>query len=383
MRTPEQLVIPIGFVSTFPPTRCGLATFTTSLCGALSRRANVEARIVRALSADEGTAANGRGADSVAADLISGDAASIRRAAAELNRASAAVIQHEYGIYGGRDGAEILDLLAQLTVPTLIVLHTVLPTPTAHQRQVLQALCRHGTFIVVMTQHARATLLATVDVPAHKVTVIPHGARTPQLPRGPRDRSSTALLTWGLISPGKGLEWSVRAVAELAASGMPVHYLIAGQTHPKLVAAEGEAYRDSLATLVDSLGVREHVTFVDGYLPADVLDGLIGDTDAVILPYESAEQATSGVLAEAVAARVPVIATAFPHAVELLSDGAGIVVPHRDPHAIAQAVATVIGSRPADGSEHVGTARQEDTSWTVVADAYLRLLSEHVTARAA
>jgi polysaccharide biosynthesis protein PslF len=365
-------VTSIGFLSTFPPTRCGLATFTASLCEAMTQTADVTASIVRVMAVDEPSLAPPRGARAVAGHLMNGDPQSIRESAAILNRSAVAIIQHEYGIYGGRDGAEVIGLLQQLTVPTIVVLHTVLAGPSPHQRAVLEAVCSHASFVVVMTQHARETLLATASVPSGKVRVIPHGARTPDVTaRTVQERVRPALLTWGLISPGKGLEWSIRAVADLAASGTLVDYVIAGQTHPKLVAEHGEAYRDSLVALVHRLGLADQVTFVDRYLSPATLDALIGDADAVVLPYESVDQATSGVLAEAVAAGIPVVATGFPHAIELLAEGAGVVVPHRDPAAIAAGVLQILRR---EGGASSSTAPTDTMSWTTVGRAYLQLV---------
>ncbi|WP_314506757.1 glycosyltransferase [uncultured Microbacterium sp.] len=372
----------IGFLSTFPPTRCGLATFTASLSDAVADAADVTPSVVRILTPDESAAAAAERDDRVAGHLVNGDPQSIREAAAMLNRSGAAVIQHEYGIFGGQDGAEVISLLEQLTVPAIIVLHTVLPNPSPHQRAVLQSVCSHASFVIVMTQHARETLLSTVTLDARRIRVIPHGARTPipsvrTAPEGARPR----LLTWGLISPGKGLEWSIRSVAELAASGTLVDYVIAGQTHPKLVAEQGEAYRDSLIALVGDLGLSDQVHFVDHYLSPAALDELIGDADVVVLPYESSDQATSGVLAEAVAARIPVVSTGFPHAIELLSDGAGLVVPHRDPVAMAAAVSALL--RGETRGTAGGTAAAELTSWSTVGRSYVRLLGSLLAERAA
>lgn len=373
----------IGFLSTFPPTRCGLATFTASLSDALTESSDVAASVIRVLTEDErASAATDASGPAVADHMINGDPASLRAAAATLNRSAVAVIQHEYGIYGGQDGAEIVDLLEQLTVPSIVVLHTVLASPSPHQRAVLQAVCARASFVVVMTAHARETLLTTVSLPSRKIRVIPHGARTPRPTfRSARQRPRPRLLTWGLISPGKGLEWSIRAVAELASSGVVVDYVVAGQTHPKLVAEQGESYRDSLVALVDRLGLSDQVRFVDSYLSADALDELIADADLVVLPYESVEQATSGVLAEAVAARIPVVATSFPHAIELLAGGAGIVVPHRDPHAIAAAVREITGR--ARASTAGAPAPADTTSWSSVGHAYIELIDSLLAERAA
>lgn len=375
----------IGFLSTYPPTRCGLASFTESLSAAIADVSDLEPVIVRAITADEPPAPPAMLSHRVAAHLLAGDPGSATDAAARLNACAVAVIQHEYGIFGGADGAEILSLMDQLTVPSIVVLHTVLASPTRHQRAVLEAVCSSATMVVVMTQHARTVLLNAVTLPAHKVQVIPHGARAhSESTRPAQGASSARLLTWGLISPGKGLEWSIRAVSELRGRGTDVHYIVAGQTHPKLVAAHGEAYRESLLELVADLDLRDHVTFLGRYLDPGYLDELLEGASVVLLPYESTDQATSGVLAEAVAARIPVIATAFPHAVELLSGGAGIVVPHRNPRAIAEAVASLL-SHPApsalpreDGAEHA-----DQPSWSAVARRYMMLVDGLVDSQAA
>ena len=241
-----------------------------------------------------------------------------------LNGCGAAVIQHEYGIYGGRDGEDIVELMDMLSVPSIVVLHTVLPTPTAHQRLVLEAVCDRAAAVVVMTEHARTTLLTGLPIAPQKVHVIPHGARVGRehgAGRGTAAVASSADL--GTDLPGKGLEWGIRAVSELARAGRDVDYVIAGQTHPKLLASQGESYRHSLESLVGELHLQDRVHFVDRYLDRASLDELLRSSLAVVLPYESTDQATSGVLVEAVGARVPVIATDFPHAVELLSDNPG------------------------------------------------------------
>ncbi len=375
----------IGFLSTYPPTRCGLATFTESLSAAMAEVSSLEPVIVRAIAADEPPTTHARSSHRVAGHLVAGDPRSATDAAARLNGCAVAVIQHEYGIFGGEDGAEVLSLLEQLTVPTIVVLHTVLASPTRHQRLVLEAVCSSATTVVVMTQHARTVLLNAIAVSGQKVHVIPHGARAhSESSRSTHNASSARLLTWGLISPGKGLEWSIRALAELRDRGADVHYIVAGQTHPKLVAAHGEAYRESLLELVADLDVGDHVTFLDRYLDPGYLDELLEGASVVLLPYESTDQATSGVLAEAVAARIPVIATAFPHAVELLSGGAGIVVPHRNPHAIADAVASLLSNpEPSAVPRRDGAEFADQPSWSAVAHRYMMLVDGLVDSRAA
>ena len=382
-RDEEGHMTRFGMLSTYPPTRCGLATFTRSLEAALEARGDT-AVIVRSLE----DASTDRGARTIrghspAAELIAGDPASMRRAVAALDSCDAAIVQHEYGIYGGPDGDEVVTVLRRLEVPAIVVLHTVLPSPSAHQRTVLEDVCASASSVVVMTQNARSVLLATYRVAPSKVVVIPHGVATVHTPdatapRMPRKR----LLTWGLISRGKGLEWAIRAMGLLR--DFDVEYVIAGQTHPKVRAAEGEVYREHLRALVAELGLADRVVFDDRYLDARELGRLVGTADVVVLPYESTEQATSGVLAEAVAAGLPVVATGFPHAVELLSGGAGLIARHADPDSIAAGVRTILDSD--DIVQRMRrTAAQGTTSpaWPAVADQYRRLAHAALARRAA
>ncbi|WP_243073577.1 glycosyltransferase [Microbacterium sp. SS28] len=371
-----------GMLSTYPPTKCGLATFTQSLERALTERGGDTAVIVRALDGPLGLAA-GRRSEIADAELIPGDAASMRRAAAALDGCDVAIVQHEYGIYGGRDGDEVVTLLGMLGVPVIVVLHTVLPAPSPHQRTVLEDVCARAQSVVVMTRSARDVLLATYRVAPDKVVVIPHGVAALHTPGGVRSHAAKRrVLTWGLISRGKGIEWGIRAMDRLR--HLDVEYVVAGQTHPKVRAAEGEAYREHLGAVIRELGLEHRVALDGRYLDASELDGLVGTADVVLLPYESTEQATSGVLAEAVAAGIPVVATDFPHARELLSGGAGIIAAHGDPASIAEAVGTILESDAAAQRMRRAAARDASgSSWPVVADGYRRLVKSAMSTRAA
>jgi len=372
-----------GFLSTYPPTRCGLATFTESLSDALVVGGD-EGTIVRALDMPEGhAAADPHARTRVRTDLIADDKLSILRAALVLNVCDVAVVQHEYGIYGGRDGEQILEVLAALTVPTVVVLHTVLTTPTPHQREVLREVCRLAEVVVVMTAHARGNLAAHYSVDLDRVHVIPHGVTHVDLSEVDM-HGGRRVVTWGLLSPGKGIEWGIRAVAELSDLTPRVEYVIAGQTHPKVLARAGESYRARLASLAAELGVSSSVRIDGRYLGVGQLSALIASADVVLLPYDSVDQATSGVLAEAVAAGVPVVATAFPHAVELLASGAGSVVPHRDPAAIAAALREIFtGAHVADRMREAALRETDETAWSAVADRYRLLSTGLLAARAA
>jgi polysaccharide biosynthesis protein PslF len=209
------------------------------------------------------------------------------------------------------------------------------------------------------------------------VTVIAHGATTPgpdhhdaPTPSGARAR----ILTWGLLGPGKGIEWAIDAVADLRDLRPLPHYLIAGATHPKVAARSGESYRHMLAARVIDVGASEMVSFDDSYRDLGGLTDLIRSVDLVVLPYDSQDQVTSGVLVDAVAAGRPVVSTAFPHAVELLAGGAGLVVPQRDPAALSNAIRRVL-TKPDLAASMAAEARRlaPDLSWYAVASQYDRL----------
>lgn len=371
-----------GFLSTYPPTRCGIATFTYSLATAMRADESAQVRIVRVLDADESHPnAPARIRTPGDVELIPGDRASVARTAAALNAGDVAVVQHEYGIYGGTDGDDVLHVLRAVHVPVIAVLHTVLANPTSGQKLVLERVAALAASVVVMTGAAHALLLQHYAVPAGKVQVIPHGVPARSASGVPRPHGRR-VLTWGLIGPGKGIEWGIRAMAHLADLAPSAHYTVLGQTHPKVLAHEGERYRTGLHRVIDELGIRESVTLDDRYLDADGLAEVVGESDVVLLPYDSREQVTSGVLVEAIAAGIPVVATGFPHAVELLDRGPGIVVRHEDPAAIAAALRDIFADADGARGAQVASAVAEAT-WADVAFRYDSLATDLRTAVAA
>lgn len=363
-----------SFLSTYPPTRCGLATFTQALATAVVGPDDSRARIVRAMDEDDTTATAALGTRSdIVGELHRDDAASRREVARTLSASDAVIVQHEYGIYGGPDGDQILPVLAALTAPSIVVLHTVLPAPTPNQKRVLEEVGRLAGAVVVMTETARQLLAAHYIVDARKVSVIPHGVVDWTSVAVAPHPERQIMLTWGLIGPGKGIEWGIRAMAELADSEPRLHYIVAGQTHPKVVDREGEAYRESLQLLIDELGLHDRVTLDGRYLDAPQLAAHVAAADIVLLPYDTRDQVTSGVLAEAVAAGKDVIATTFPHSNELLANGVGALIEHEDPGAVARAAREILhGVRRAKPA-----ALDVDVSWPAVAAEY-RLLARGI-----
>ncbi len=365
-----------GFVSTFPPTQCGLASFTAALRGALLDSTTDEGWVVRLVDA-----AAPRTGDEVVAQLITDDSASVR-----LNLCDVAIVQHEYGVYGGADGSQILHLLDQVRVPCVVVLHTVLTDPTPHQRQVLESVIAKADAVVAMTMTARERLAAGYAVDMTKVSIIAHGAPALQTTMAePTFRTGQfTVLTWGLLGPGKGIEWGIEAMAMLRDLVPMPRYVVAGQTHPKVLLDEGEAYRDRLREQVQQAELGSWITFDGYYRSTSALASLVRSADVVLLPYDSTEQVTSGVLIEAVAAGKPVVATQFPHAREVLAGGAGLLVPHRDPAAIATALRSVI-TRGDVMTKMAAAATQTAPRllWPVIADQYRELTDRLITASVA
>jgi glycosyltransferase involved in cell wall biosynthesis len=367
------MTISYGMLSTHPPTRCGLATFNSALAAELI--AGTAGGVVRVTSGGD----DRRSLPGVVHTWAGGAMGGWQGGADALNSFDVAVIQHEYGIYPGADGADVLQLLNRLTVPAIVVLHTVLAQPSVGQKSVLERVVAAADAVVTMTASGRDRLLVGYDVDAAKVSVIPHGVIGGSEVSPVRTRRSH-LLTWGLLGPGKGIEWSLRALARLRDLDPAPHYTIAGQTHPKVAVREGEAYRERLQRLGALLGVAHAVTYRAGYHDPAALRGLIASADVVVLPYDSREQVTSGVLIEAVAAGVQVVATAFPHAVELLSDGTGLIVPHQDSAALAAAIRLVL-NRPDTDDKGVDLSPPSTLRWPAVAERYEALAHRLIRAR--
>jgi glycosyltransferase involved in cell wall biosynthesis len=322
-----------AMVSTYPPTQCGIATFAAALSGGLCDYGD-DVGIVRVGAIDEVPV------QGVVAELNNQERRKMIDTMDALNRADVVIVQHEYGICDGPDGESIVEVLDDTERPTIVVAHTVLERPTPHQRSVLEAVVRAADAVVVMTETGSVRLCSNFDVDARKISVIPHGAAMSSAVRFEGSKERPKLLTWGLLGPSKGIEWAIDALFMVNDLRPKPVYVVAGKTHPKVHDSEGDVYRD---TLVQRAKIRRvDVVFDPEYRSLASLAQLISDSTMVILPYDSPDQVTSGVLVDAITAGRPVIATAFPHAVELLSSGAGIVVPRRDPKALADAIRTAL-----------------------------------------
>jgi polysaccharide biosynthesis protein PslF len=374
-RRPRELRMMM--VSTYPPKMCGLATFAAALSTGLEASGH-RVDILRVVDETPmpfiGRPPRADGASTeaqnIAGYLQPQSAQSLRHASSLLSTADVAIIQHEFGIFGGPDGDDVLDLVHEITTPIIVVLHTVPLHPSTHQTFVLERLAARADRLVVMTEAAKQRLLARYNVDALRVQTIPHGAALP-LFSATNQEPAPELLTWGLLGPGKGIEHTISALAQLKQRGITARYTVSGVTHPKIVERDGESYRESLKAQAHREGVADQVNFDETYRTVTQLTRFVASSSLVVLPYDSTDQVTSGVLVDAIAAGTPVIATAFPHAIELLSTGAGIVVPHRDPKALAEAIASLVTNAPRLQAMTAEANRLAPSlSWSAVAAQY-------------
>jgi glycosyltransferase involved in cell wall biosynthesis len=337
----------IAIIGNSLPRHCGIATFTTDLQQAISTsRPNIDTCI--AAMTDHGQAYDYPAA--VALQIKDGNIDEYVRAADFLNagRFDAVCLQHEFGIFGGEAGAHILALLSRLTMPVVTTLHTVLAEPTAVQRAVLERIVEVSSKVIVMAKKGRELLRSVYRVPDDKIEVIAHGipdvafigpdAAKAKLGFGGR----AVILTFGLLSPNKGIEVMIDAMPSILKRRADAMYVVLGATHPNLVRDQGETYRESLMARVRELGVEDHVVFLDQFVDQARLLELISMCDVYVTPYLNEAQMTSGTLAYSFGLGKPVVSTPYWHARELLADGRGILVPFGDAEAIGSEIAELL-----------------------------------------
>jgi glycosyltransferase involved in cell wall biosynthesis len=367
------------------PRHCGIATFTTDLTDALGTAFPDIVSFVLAMN-DRGKSYDYP--DRVRFELVESDLASYDRAADFLNVNDADVlsVQHEYGIFGGKAGAHLLALLRDLRMPIVTTLHTILAEPTPEQRLVMDELCAVSERLVVMSARGAELLSEVHRVPPRRIDLIPHGI--PVLPEARQSKSKlgvqgrSVLLTFGLLSPDKGLEYVIDALPELVRRFPEVVYIIVGATHPHVKESDGESYRLMLEARGHRLGVDDHLVFHDRFVSHAELVQFLAAADIYITPYLNPQQITSGTLAYAIGAGKSVVSTPYCYARELLADGRGVLVPWRNAAAIASEVGGLLGddARRTEIERRAG-AFGKMMSWPVVAGAYVqsfqRALVEH------
>jgi len=372
----------VALIGTYVPRRCGIATFTADLLTHLAQESDeLEFWALAMNDVPEGYDYP----PEVHFEINEKSLADYRLAAdfLNINQVNAVCVQHEYGIYGGPQGSHLLDLLRRLRMPIITTLHTVLQNPNDGQRAVLLELARLSDRLVVMSHKAIELLQSVYDVDPARVVMIPHGI--PDLPfvdpNFYKDQfgveGKKVILTFGLVSPGKGLEYMIQALPEVVKHHPDAVYIVLGATHPHVKRDQGEAYRLSLHRLARDLGVEDHVIFHNRFVDLEELCEFLGAADIYVTPYLNREQIVSGTLAYALGAGKAIISTPYWYAEEMLAEGRGILVPFRDPKALAEQVIYLLDN---EVERHAMRKRAytfaRDMVWKQVARRYLEVLSD-------
>ncbi len=369
------------------PRLCGVATFTHDLCESVALIATGSDCFVGAVNdRAEGYAYPPR----VRFEIMEKDLESYRVAADFLNFNNTEVlcVQHEFGIYGGSAGSHLLALLREVRMPVVTTLHTILCDPDPAQRKVMEELIARSNRLVVMARKGAEILAETYGVTEEKVDVIPHGIPDMEFVESRFFKGQfgvegkQVLLTFGLIGPGKGIEYVIEALPEIVKRHPDLVYLVLGATHPHQIASDGERYRLSLERLARDRGVKEHVIFYNRFVSLDDLKEFIGATDIYVTPYLNEAQVTSGTLAYVFGAGKAVVSTPYWHAQELLAGGRGVLVPFRNPDEIARGVSGLLDDpdRMSKICRDAHAAGRE-MIWPAVAQRYLESFQKAMSER--
>jgi len=365
----------IAYVSTYPPRRCGIASFTADLRRSVGDEGPVFASM-RPHDRDDG-------ADpAVVAHIRDDDPDSYRRSARLIDASDVEVVslQHEFGIFGGPDGSLVLELLDRVRKPVAATMHTVLSRPSASQRAIVEAVGRRADAIVVMSRAAAAILSDVYDV-ATDIRVIPHGVPARRILRRDEEKAALGLgtrpviLSFGLVGPGKGYESAIDGMAAVRNRIPDALYVILGATHPDLVREHGESYRQSLEAQVRRAGLHDSVRFEDRFVGSRELDAWLAASDVFVTPYPNLDQIVSGTLAYALGAGRAIVSTPYLYAAEMLGDrGGGLLVPPGAPAALGQAIASILADPGYQSRlEARSLAAGDDMRWPRVGESYREL----------
>ncbi len=375
----SETTMNIAFLSTYPPRECGLATFTQDLVMQLDSmhpagRSGIIAVSNESLQYD----------DNVIMELAQNDRSSYTQTASKLNNSDIdlLVIEHEFGIYGGERGKYLLDLIDNLKIPFITTLHTVLPEPDSKQRHILNVLGQNGEKTITMAENTVDTLIKVYGIDPSKIAVINHGV--PYMPMKSREKLKAEsglddrfiISTFGLLGPGKGLEYGIKAISKVTEKHKNVLYYILGQTHPTIKKESGEDYRRSLEEMVATMGIDDNVIFVNAYLTKEEIVRYLKLSDIYLTPYLNRDQAVSGTLAYAVGYGRVIVSTPYRYAKEMLSQGRGLLAKFRDPESIASCIEYVLDHPEEKEKMEMRTlAKGKTMTWQNVAGQYQALFA--------
>jgi glycosyltransferase involved in cell wall biosynthesis len=360
-RPPAHDPLRLAFLGTHPPRNCGIATFTRDLSEAVAGvHDEVSIRVLAVTDSsgpyDYQDVARFEVRQSISQDYV--------RAAEQINHSDVHLVfvQHEFGIYGGDDGAHLLAFLAELHKPVVATLHTVLRKPSDSQRFIVRRMAERCDRLIVMSHLAADQLEESQGIPRSDIRVIPHGI--PDLPRGDQEKAKArlgiagrgTLLTFGLLSPNKGIETVLHALPRLIGRFPDLVYFVVGATHPNVKQERGEEYRISLKQQARELSVVDHVVFRDEFVSTEELADLLRASDVYVAPYLYEAQSTSGTLSYAMGAGTAVVSTPYWHAQESLANGRGLMFDFGDSEALADSVETLL-------SHPVELKKARDAAW--------------------
>jgi glycosyltransferase involved in cell wall biosynthesis len=372
----------VAFIGNYLPRKCGIATFTSDLAESFAEQfPGIQTMTLAMNDTEEGYAYPSQ----VRYEIAQDDRFDYEQAAHFLNQQAVDIIslQHEYGIYGGVAGSHILTLLRNVTSPVVTTLHTILENPLPEQYRVMKEIIKLSNRLVVMSQRSIKLLREVYDAPIEKIDLIPHGIHDVPFvdPGFHKDKFGAegkfVILTFGLLSDNKGIEYVIEALPEVVERYPNILYVVLGSTHPHVILHEGEKYRQSLQARVKELGLEENVLFLDQFVNLKDLKEFIGAADIYVTPYLGREQIVSGTLAYTVGAGKAVISTPYRYAEELLAEGRGLLVPFKDSKAITEKILYLL-----DNEAERNAMRKRaylfgrDMIWPNVAHSYMKSFEE-------
>ena len=373
----------IAVIGNYLPRQCGIATFTTDLCDSIAGRLHKSGEHLKVVAMDD-ISKGYPYPDRVGFQVRANVQSDYIHAAEFLNvhEFDVAILQHEFGIFGGEDGCHIFHLIKNLRMPVIATLHTILKDPSAGQRAVIQELAKCTDSLIVMAHKARMLLNDSYGIEDSKIIFIPHGI--PDVPfAGPGSDSFRAqlgltgrkiILTFGLLSPGKGIEVMLNAMPAIIERHPDVSYIVLGETHPHIIKDKGDSYRQRLYQQVSRLGIEDHVLFHNRFVDLETLTQYMTTTDIYVSPYLNEEQIVSGTLSYAVGMGAAVVSTPYWHAQELLAEGRGCLVPFNDPVVLAEKINHLLEHEDERNEiRKKGYQFSRSAVWKAVAGKYLNL----------
>jgi glycosyltransferase involved in cell wall biosynthesis len=392
-------VLRLGFIGSFLPKKCGIATFSRDLMNGISYNFPSNEIVVAAAEKDNESYKYSKSVISV---LKTGNINTYRQAAAAFNqiKLDAVLLQHEFGLYGGKwtkfvhegvhhndpTGDNIFALLDNLSTPIITTLHTVLPYPDPARKQVTRRIAERSAMVVTMSQDSKRILCADYQIPESKIVVIPHGVPNKVVKSRPNilkdlnlDVKNFYLVITGLISANKGIDLVIKALPKILDKHPNARLLVVGQTHPQVLAIDGESYRQDLMSTAKKLKVRSAITFINKYLETEDLMEYISAADIYLTPHRDPEQSASGTLAYAVGTDRLTISTPYRYAQELLGRGRGFLVPFEDPVSIAYTVNRLIDDTDLQEKTRKNLkAYGSKMAWPVVGKSYLKIIEDYI-----